>query len=46
MTLSILGARVIDPNSGLDQVTDLHVDGGKILAIGAAPAGFKAARSL
>ncbi len=46
MTLSILGARVIDPNSGLDQVTDLHVEGGKIIALGAAPAGFKAARSI
>ena len=46
MTLSILGARVIDPNSGLDQVTDLHVDSGKIVAIGAAPTGFKAVRSI
>jgi len=46
VTLSILGARVIDPNSGLDQVTDLHTDAGKIVAIGAAPAGFKATRSI
>ena len=41
MSLSILGARVIDPTSGLDQVGDLHIDAGKIVAIGAAPAGFK-----
>lgn len=46
MTLSILGARVIDPLSGLDQTTDLHIDAGKIIAIGAAPAGFKPARSI
>lgn len=46
MTLSILGARIIDPVSGLDQVNDLHIDAGKIVAIGAAPAGFNAARSL
>ena len=46
MTISILGARVIDPNSGLDQVTDLHLDGGRIVAIGAAPAGFNASRTI
>ncbi|MCS3469354.1 dihydroorotase [Pseudomonas sp. JUb42] len=40
MKLSILGARVIDPASGLDTVTDLHLEAGKILAIGAAPADF------
>ncbi len=40
MKLSILGARVIDPSSGLDQVTDLHLEAGKLIAIGAAPAGF------
>ena len=34
MKLSILGARVIDPASGLDQVTDLHLEAGKIIAIG------------
>jgi dihydroorotase len=38
--LSILGARVIDPISGLDKVTDLHLEGGKIIALGAAPAEF------
>ncbi len=40
MKLSIIGARVIDPSSGLDQVSDLHLEAGKIVAIGAAPAGF------
>jgi dihydroorotase len=44
--LSILGARVIDPASGLDQVTDLHLEAGKIIAIGAAPAGFSASETL
>lgn len=46
MKLSILGARVIDPASGLDQVTDLHLEAGKIIAIGAAPAGFSASETL
>ncbi|MBF3171591.1 dihydroorotase, partial [Pseudomonas aeruginosa] len=40
MTISIRGARVIDPASDLDQVGDLHIEAGKIVAIGAAPAGF------
>ncbi len=46
MTLSILGARVIDPASGLDQSLDLHIESGKIAALGAAPAGFKADRQI
>ena len=46
MSLSILGARVIDPASGLDQVADLHISEGKIVAIGAAPAGFSPHQTL
>ena len=46
MSLSILGARVIDPASGLDQVSDLHIDAGQIIAIGAAPTGFQAAQRI
>ncbi|QXH61725.1 dihydroorotase [Pseudomonas azerbaijanorientalis] len=42
MKLSILGARVIDPASGLDQVTDIHIEACKVVALGAAPAGFVA----
>ncbi|WP_028693534.1 dihydroorotase [Pseudomonas cremoricolorata] len=46
MSISILGARVIDPHSGLDQVSDLHIEAGRLVAIGAAPAGFTAQRSI
>ena len=46
MKLSILGARVIDPTSQLDQVTDLHLEAGKIIAIGAAPSGFSPVESI
>lgn len=46
MSLSILGARVIDPASGLDQVSDLHVSEGRIIAIGAAPEGFTPSQRL
>ncbi|KPX99441.1 Dihydroorotase [Pseudomonas amygdali pv. myricae] len=44
--LSILGARVIDPVSGMDQVTDLHVEAGKLTAIGAAPEGFEPTQTI
>src|SRR5690606_19540846 len=44
--LSILGARVIDPTSGLDQITDLHIEACKVLAIGAAPAGFEPVQTI
>jgi dihydroorotase len=46
VSLSILGARVIDPASGLDQVSDLHISEGRIVAIGAAPTDFTASQSL
>lgn len=46
MRTAILGARVIDPSSGLDRVSDLYLDGGKLAAIGQAPAGFTADKTL
>lgn len=41
MRISIKRGRIIDPASNLDRVTDLHLDKGKIIAAGKAPAGFK-----
>jgi len=38
--LSIIGGRVIDPASHLDLITDVHIQAGKILAIGAPPPHF------
>ncbi|UVE18118.1 dihydroorotase [Pseudomonas sp. LS44] len=46
MRTHIVGARVIDPSSGLDQVADLYIQDAKIAAIGQAPAGFVAERTL
>ncbi|MFI8481893.1 dihydroorotase [Pseudomonas sp. NPDC078700] len=46
MRTHILGARVIDPSSGLDRVTDLYIEGGLIAAIGQAPADFNAETTL
>jgi dihydroorotase len=42
--LTLRGARLLDPDSRLDAVEDLHLAGGRVLAIGAAPDGFEAER--
>jgi dihydroorotase len=46
MKTTIAGGRVVDPASGIDQVTDVHVDGERIAAVGRAPRGFKAEYSI
>jgi dihydroorotase len=40
--LSIIGGRLLDPASGRDEITDLHIADGRIAAIGKPPAGFAA----
>ena len=39
-TISITGGRLIDPANGIDEILDLHVAEGRILAVGKAPSGF------
>ena len=46
MRITVAGARVIDPASQFDQITDLHIDGGLIHALGDAPQGFVAAQTI
>ncbi|HUD33864.1 MAG TPA: dihydroorotase, partial [Variovorax sp.] len=46
MNILITNGRVIDPHSGFDQSADVAIAGGKIVSIGAAPAGFQAERWL
>jgi dihydroorotase len=46
MMLAIVGGRLIDPASGHDAVADLFIADGRIAAIGSAPAGFKADRTI
>lgn len=46
MKLSILGGRVIDPAQVLDQIIDVHIQDGRILALGAKPEGFEAEQTL
>ncbi len=46
MNIEIKNGRLIDPASGLDQVADLFVANERIVAIGAAPAGFVSEQTL
>jgi dihydroorotase len=46
MNILIQGGRVIDPASGFDGMADVAIADGKILALGAAPAGFAAEQTL
>ena len=44
MKILIQNGRVIDPASGFDQKADVAIAEGRVLAVGAAPAGFKPQR--
>jgi dihydroorotase len=46
MNILITHGRVVDPASGFDQSCDVAIADGRILAIGATPAGFQAERTL
>jgi len=46
MQIEILGARLVDPASNRDEVTNIYCQDGRILAIGEAPAGFSPSQSL
>ncbi len=46
MKILIRGGRVIDPASGRDGIADLAIAAGRIVAIGAAPNDFRAARTI
>jgi dihydroorotase len=46
MKLHIKNGRVIDPANGIDAVQDLYIADGRIAALGSAPAGFEAERSI
>lgn len=46
MKIHIKGGRVVDPRNGLDRVCDVYIAAGKILAVGEAPKGFTANRTI
>jgi dihydroorotase len=46
MKIALLGGRVVDPDTGRDGAADVAVADGRIIAVGAMPAGFVADRTL
>ncbi len=46
MGVEIRNGRLIDPANALDDRLDLFIDAGRVVAVGSAPAGFHAERSL
>jgi dihydroorotase len=46
MKLHIKNGRLVDPANGIDEVTDLFIADGKVAAVGVAPAGFAAGRTI
>lgn len=46
MNISIKNGRLVDPKHGIDARLDLHLASGRIVAVGAAPDGFSAARTI
>ena len=46
MRILISGGRLVDPASGLDQPGDLAIAGGRIVAVGRAPADFQPERRI
>ncbi len=46
MKIHIKGGRLIDPKNNIDALRDVYIAAGKIVAVGAAPAGFTANRTL
>ena len=46
MKLHIKNGRLIDPANNIDANKDLYLDDGKVAAVGAAPAGFQADRTI
>jgi len=46
MRIAIRGGRVVDPASEFDAIADVLIDDGRIVAVGAAPAGFAPERTI
>ncbi len=46
MKIEIRNGRVVDPRHGIDRVTTLYLAAGKVAAVGAAPAGWSANRTI
>jgi dihydroorotase len=46
MKLHIKNGRLVDPANNIDAQQDLYIDAGRVVAVGAAPAGFTAERTI
>jgi dihydroorotase len=46
MNITIKNGHLVDPRNGIDAPTDIHIAEGKVAALGKAPAGFRAERSI
>ncbi len=46
MKIHLKGGRLIDPKNSIDALHDVYIAAGKIVAVGAAPAGFSANRTI
>lgn len=46
MKLTICGGRLIDPAQNIDEMIDIHLADGRVLALGQAPAGFNPERTI
>ena len=46
MKIHIKGGRLIDPKNGIDRVQDVYIAAGKVAAVGDAPRGFTANRTI
>ena len=46
MKLTICGGRLIDPAQNIDELIDIHLADGRVLALGQAPAGFNPERTI
>jgi len=44
--VSIRNGRLIDPANGIDEQLDLHIEDGRVKAVGSAPSGFRAEQSI
>ncbi len=44
--VAILNGRLVDPANGVDEICDLYVDDGRVVALGAAPPGFRPLHSI
>lgn len=46
ISCTITNGRLFDPANNLDQIADLHINNGRIVAIGQAPVGFEAQKTI